>query len=102
MAAAAAAKEALWLKKLMYDFQRPHPTMLVGCDNQAALVLIHNPVTSLRAKHIEVHHHFVRERVEMGQLAYLYVPTAANASDVLTKPLGPILHKQCMVGMGMS
>ena len=102
MAAASAAKEGLWLKKLVQDLGYPHPTMLVGCDNQAALVLIHNPLTSLRAKHIAVHHHFVRERVEQGQLSYEYVPTAANASDVLTKALGPVLHQRCVSGLGLS
>ena len=75
--------------------------MLVGCDNQAALAHIKNPIVSLRAKHVGIHHHFVRERVEMGHLHFHYVPTASNASDVLTKPLGPQLHKGCLIGLGM-
>ena len=101
MAAAAAAKEGLWLRTALYDLGVPHPTMLVGCDNQAALAHIKNPIVSLRAKHVGIHHHFVRERVEMGHLHFHYVPTASNASDVLTKPLGPQLHKGCLIGLGM-
>ena len=101
MAAAAAAKEGLWLRKALYDLGEPHSSMVIGCDNQAALAHIKNPIVSLRAKHVEIHHHFLRERVEMGQLHYHYVRTADNASDVLTKPLGPLLHKGCLEGLGM-
>jgi transposase InsO family protein len=101
MAAASAAKEGLWLRKLLATLGEPHPCLSIGCDNQAALLLIKNPITSLRAKHIEIHHHFVRERVDEGQLAYYYVPTLSNAADVLTKPLSLPLHRQCLQGMGM-
>ena len=102
MAAAAAAKEGLWLRKALYDIGTPHSSMIIGCDNQAALAHIKNPIVSLRAKHVEIHHHFLRERVEMGQLHYHYVATADNAADVLTKPLGPLLHEKCLGGLGMS
>ena len=101
MAAAAAAKEGLWLRKALYDLGEVHPSIVIGCDNQAALAHIKNPIVSLRAKHVEIHHHFIRERVEMGQLHFYYIPTASNASDVLTKPLGPQLHQGCMRGLGM-
>ena len=101
MAAAAAAKEGLWLRKALYDLGVPHSSMVIGCDNQAALAHIKNPIVSLRAKHVEIHHHFLRERVEMGQLQYYYVRSEDNAADVLTKPLGPLLHKVCLEGLGM-
>ena len=101
MAAAAAAKEGLWLRKALYDLGVPHSSMVIGCDNQAALAHIKNPIVSLRAKHVEIHHHFLRERVEMGQLQFYYVRTEDNAADVLTKPLGPLLHKGCLEGLGM-
>jgi hypothetical protein len=101
MAAVAAAKEALWLRKMLYSLGEPHACMLIGCDNQAALAHIKNPIVSARAKHVGIHHHFVRERVEMGQLQYYYLPTADNASDILTKSLGPQLHRVCLQGMGM-
>ena len=86
---------------LLYDIGQPHPCLAIGCDNQAALVLIHNPITSLRAKHIEVHHHIVREKVEEGKLSFSYVPTAANTADILTKIVEVAIHRECILGLGM-
>ena len=39
-------------------------------------------------KHIEVHYHFVRERVLSGEVELQYVPTDRQTADIFTKPLG--------------
>jgi hypothetical protein len=101
MAASAAAREALWLKKLVADLGLPVETVPIGCDNQAALSLLHNPVLSDRSKHIDVHHHFVRERVALGEVAYGWCPTKEMAADVLTKPLAADMHRACLGLMGV-
>ncbi|KAJ9507214.1 hypothetical protein QJQ45_004776 [Haematococcus lacustris] len=67
MAASSAAKEALWLRKLMRDLQLDASCVHLGCDNQAAIQLLHNPMATSRAKHIDAHHHFVRERISRAQ-----------------------------------
>ncbi|KAJ9523108.1 hypothetical protein QJQ45_023911 [Haematococcus lacustris] len=69
MAASSAAKEALWLRKLMRDLQLDASCVHLGCDNQAAIQLLHNPMATSRAKHIDVHHHFVRERISRAVVA---------------------------------
>lgn len=104
MAASAAAKEALWLRKLLADLGEPVATVFVSCDSQGALSLLHNPVLSERSKHIDVHHHFVRERVALGQVDYKYVSTAAMAADMLTKPLSVVKHTAfcSMVGVQLA
>jgi hypothetical protein len=104
MAASAAAKEALWLRKLLADLGEPVATVSVSCDSQGALSLLHNPVLSERSKHIDVHHHFVRERVALGQVDSKYVSTAAMAADMLTKPLSIVKHTAfcSMVGVQLA
>lgn len=104
MAASAAAKEALWLRKLLADLGEPVVTVSVSCDNNGALSLLHNPVSSERSKHIDVHHHFVRERVALGQVGFKYVNTAVNPADMLTKPLPIVKHSAfcSMVGVHLS
>jgi histone deacetylase 1/2 len=102
MAAAAAIKEALWLKTLFTDLSVP----LTGpfnlyVDNQAALKILRNPVTTPRSKHIDVLYHFARERVMSGDIAVSYVESAHNLADVFTKPLPPVKHTACCTGFGM-
>ncbi|KAJ9516233.1 hypothetical protein QJQ45_001156 [Haematococcus lacustris] len=90
MAASSAAKEALWLRKLMRDLQLNASCVHLGCDNQAAIQLLHNPMATSRAKHIDVHHHFVRERISRGEVAFHYCHTSSMLADILTKPLAAV------------
>ncbi|KAJ9525182.1 hypothetical protein QJQ45_020705, partial [Haematococcus lacustris] len=105
MAASSAAKEALWLRKLMRDLQLDASCVHLGCDNQAAIQLLHNPMATSRAKHIDVHHHFVRERIsravvadqcnypELVSASARALPTISNFSS-LAAPLTNLTSKQ--------
>jgi hypothetical protein len=84
MAAAAAVKEALWLRKLCESLDIPITTMKIMCDNQSAIKLLRNPIFSVRSKHIDVAHHFARERVQSKEVEFSYVPTTEMVADVLT------------------
>ena len=46
-----------------------------------------NPVHHRRTKHIELDIHFVRERVALGELCVVHVPTDQQFADVMTKGL---------------
>ena len=85
MAAAAATKEALWLRKLFGDLQKTVGTVTIRADNQGAIKLLKNPITSLRSKHIDVIYHFARERVVRKEVAFEYTKTEHMIADYLTK-----------------
>lgn len=64
------------------------------CDNVSAIKLARNPVFHARSKHIELHHHYVRERVLAGEIKVGYLRTEEQTADVLTKALSqPTLEK---------
>jgi hypothetical protein len=46
-----------------------------------------NPVQHRRTKHIEINIHFVREKVALGEVRVLHVPTSALFTDIFTKGL---------------
>ena len=102
MAAAAAVKEGLWLRKLLADLDIPTGTISIMADNQSAIKLLRNPISSIRSKHIDVVHHFARERVMRKEVAFHYVKTQDMVADVLTKAVPEVTHKRCCDGMGLS
>ena len=101
MAAGAAVKEGLWLRKLFMDFGLDTSTVSIMADNQSAIKLLRNPVTSARSKHIDVIHHFARERVLRKDVSFQYISTDKMLADVLTKALPGVKHQYCCKGMGV-
>ena len=101
ISAASATKEALWLRKLLADFKEPSRPIEIKSDNQGALKLLRNPISSLRTKHIDVAHHFARERVLRGEVSFAFVPTSHMVADALTKALPSPKFAFCRTAMGM-
>ena len=89
-----AAKEALWLRRLIGEIFRPlvHPTVLYG-DNQSAIVLTKNGSYHARTKHVDIRYHFIRFTVEEGSIRFVYCPTGDMVADTLTKALPSIKAK---------
>ena len=84
-----AACEVAWLRKLLVDLcvEVPHK-IVIYCDNLSSIQLAQNPVFHARTKHIEVHYHFIRERVLAGDIDLAYVSTDEQVVDIFTKALG--------------
>ena len=106
-ACGAVAREGLALLKAMRDiswlstdFPIAGP-LTIFCDNQAALLLCKDRKETQRSKHIDITHHFARDRVISGDLQFLYCRSADNVSDCLTKALKRSVFEVCLVGLGM-
>jgi hypothetical protein len=79
---------ATWLRQLLHELQAPPSRCtLVYCDNISAVYLSTNPVQHQRTKHVEIDLHFVREKVAIGQVRVLHVPTTSQFADIFTKGL---------------
>jgi hypothetical protein len=99
---AVATCEAIWLKRLLKDLHEEvsDPTVIYS-DNLSSIQLAKNPVFHARTKHIEVHYHFVRERVLSGEVELQYVPTHRQPADIFTKPLGLDKLRQFSGALGL-
>ncbi|CAA7022368.1 unnamed protein product [Microthlaspi erraticum] len=83
-----AVAETIWIRNLLLELQCPITTAtLVYCDNVSAVYLSTNPIQHQRTKHVELDILFVRERVALGQVRVLHVPSSHQYADIFTKGL---------------
>ncbi|KAJ9543733.1 hypothetical protein OSB04_023440 [Centaurea solstitialis] len=83
-----AVAETSWLRNLLLEHHFPlRRATIVYCDNVSAVYLSSNPVQHQRTKHVEMDIHFVREKVALGQVRVLHVPSSSNYADIFTKGL---------------
>jgi hypothetical protein len=88
--------KALWFRKQARDIRLEIGGVQILCDNQGTMKLLKHPITLQRSEHIDVPHHFARERVARRQVEFVLYPTSEMAADFLTKavPLGKF--KKCL------
>ncbi|KAH9291933.1 hypothetical protein KI387_042879, partial [Taxus chinensis] len=93
-AVVSAGCEAVWLRQILVDFQFSQVTatpLSLFCDNQGVLKMVKNPIYHARTKHIEIHHHYIRQLVDSGEISLHFCPSQEQSADVMTKPLGAFL-----------
>ena len=87
----------MWIRNFINDLRIPGvhiDTVPLYIDNNAALKLTRNPEFHSRAKHIDVKHNFIREKVEEGLIDTQRVNTKDNLADVFTKALPRSTHEE--------
>ncbi len=62
--------------------------VVIYCDNISNILLANNLVYHARTKHIEVHYHFIREKVLAKEIDLIHVSTEDQVADIFTKALG--------------
>jgi hypothetical protein len=62
--------------------------VVIYCDKLSSIQLARNLVFHAQTKHIEVHYHFIREKVLAGEIDLIYVSTEDQVADIFTKVLG--------------
>jgi transposase InsO family protein len=102
VAAAYAAKEALWLRELTANFYGQVEPIEIHVDNQGALALLHHPTGHQRTKHIDIAYRFVQDRTERGDLIFKYCSTTEMVADCLTKPVQVQKLQENRSDMGMT
>ena len=83
-----AVADCVWLRQLLDDLgSPPSKATVVFCDNILVVYMSTNPVHHRRTKHIELDIHFVHEKVALGELRVVHVPTTQQLADIMTKGL---------------
>ena len=101
-AMALALCEMMWLKGLLKELRvLKNETILLHCDNVAAINIANNPVQFDRMKHVEIDKFFIKEKMDSGALKLEYVRSRDQLADCLTKGLGPKDNELACNKMGM-
>ncbi|CAL1678820.1 unnamed protein product [Lasius platythorax] len=96
-------QEAIWLRELVKEIARTDKgeNICIKCDSTDAIASAKNYVTSQRTKHIDVRHHFVREKIEEKVINVNYLSTSEMLADILTKALPHTKHKFLSEQLGL-
>ncbi len=97
------AKEAMWLKSLIQEVDKnaKNEPIIIFEDNQSTITFAKNPIQSERTKHIEVRHHYIRQKVAEGKIEVKYMPTEEQIADIFTKSLCRVKHEKFTRALGL-
>lgn len=83
-----AVADTCWIRNLLLELHHPITrATLIFCDNVSSVYLCSNPVKHQRTKHVELDIHFVRDKVALGEVKVMHVPSAYQYADIFTKGL---------------
>ena len=60
--------QLLWMKATLNVFGIKFKQVSLLCDNESVIKLTNNPVQHARTKYIDVHHHFIRDHQQKGDI----------------------------------
>ena len=80
--------ELLWIQIILSDLGlKPKTSMKLYCDSKAVISIAHNPIQLDRTKHVEIDRHFIKEKLNCGNICTPFVKSGEQLADVLTKSL---------------
>lgn len=95
MAMSTTTQEAIWLKCLHDEIFEQMSSVTIHCDNQGSIDLANNPIYHAKTKHIEIRHHFLREKIKEKKVNFEHVRTEEMVADFLTKPVNANKNHFC-------
>jgi hypothetical protein len=87
IAAGSCCTQLLYLKQSLVDYNIKLGSVPLLCDNESAVKIAKTPVLHSRTKHIDIRHHFLREKEANVDIALQNVKSEEQLADIFTKPL---------------
>lgn len=75
------------MNKILKEYDVKQDVMTLYCDNVSAINISENHTQHSRTKHIDIHHHFIRELIEDKIISLDHVTTENQPVDIFTKSL---------------
>jgi len=98
-----ASTEIYWWRRFFTQINLELEDYQVECDNQQTIRLLTTPAIKLatKVKHIDIHHHWLRQEVQDQRLFLKWIPTNSMSADGFTKPLPIQKHNAFIKQLGL-
>jgi hypothetical protein len=99
-----AAKQLLWWLRFFnaIEFDPEQGPIAIDCDNrQTVRAVTKNESLNTALRHIDIHNHWLREKVKLKELDVRWINTNSMPSDGLTKPLTVEKHARFVEQLGL-
>lgn len=96
IAASSAGTELLWWWRLFKDIEfDPDNKQVLYCDNQQTIRLVTAATPRLKTslRHVDIHHHWLRQEAQSNNIHLSYIQTSCQPADGLTKLLPRQRHE---------
>ncbi|KAM1032895.1 hypothetical protein TB2_035958 [Malus domestica] len=94
--------EVIWLRKLLGGLGfKAKKSISLYCDNKSAREIAENPVQHDRTKHVEVDHHFIKEKLEKKIVSIPFVNSEEQLANILTHAVCSRLFGDSLVKLDM-
>jgi len=99
----AARTMSMWKRLFVAIRFDPKHELAIRCDNQQTIRLLTKEAPQLRTelRHVDIHHHWLRQEVQAGRILIRWTETKDMAADGLTKLLPRQKHTDFTQLMGM-
>jgi hypothetical protein len=87
IAASSCCTQILYLKQSLVDYNIKLVSVPLLCDNESVVKIAKNLVLHSRTKHIDIRHHFLREKEANEDIALQNVRSEEQLADIFTKLL---------------
>jgi hypothetical protein len=75
------------MRQTLKDYGNTMNQVPLLCDNESAIKIAYNSCEDSRTKHIDIQHHFLKDRAIKGDIVISHVRTNKQLIDIFTKPL---------------
>nr|GEU59171.1 copia protein [Tanacetum cinerariifolium] len=82
VAASQCCGQVLWIQNQLLDYGFNLLNSKIYIDNESTICIVKNPVYHLKAKHIEIRHHFIRDSYEKKLIQYCWMKLSTASKIV--------------------
>jgi hypothetical protein len=104
LALSEAAKQLLWWLRFFkaVEFDPEQGPITIDCDNrQTVRAMVKNEAIQTRLRHVDIHNHWLREKVQNKEINVRWIDTDSMPADGLTKPLSTEKHIRFVEQLGL-